>query len=198
MSQNVTKPLQQQVNRLTNQVNGLGLRRRGRRRRRGGNRSNILPGGIRLNDTEVLAVTDAATKMQAVEFAPTRSTLTRLDNEGNKFGRWSLIRVVINYIPTASLADTGTITYGILPGPINDTIKEEGDICKLKPFQKHSLWKSSSITVGNSVCIQRHLLVRKTNLNEDVVAFTLYISTTNRKMGVFRITYNVVLNYPKP
>lgn len=198
MSQNVTKPLQQQVNRLTSQVNGLGLRRRRRRTRRGGNRTSILPGGIRLNDTEVLAITAKTSELQMVEFAPTRSTLVRLDNEGNKFGRWSLIRVIINYIPTASLSDSGTIAYGILPGPKSDLIKAEADICKLKPFQKHALWKSSSITVGNSVCIQRHLLIKSTQISEDVVAFTLYISTTKPNMGLIRITYSVVLNYPKP
>lgn len=176
--------------------NGNGRRRRNRRRARGPNTA-ILPGGVRITDTEILSQSE---KLFVLEFCPGRTGLPRLDNEANKFTRWSLIRVVLTYQPTASLSDSGSFSYGILPGPKNDTLTEK-DITKLRPFQKHSLWKSSSLTVSNNIVVQRHLFTAapaETTRLEDSVGFCVYIFTSKKDLGTFRVNYSLVLNYPKP
>lgn len=171
--------------------------RRRNRRRGGGPNTAILPGGVRISDTEILA---QSADFLVLEFCPGRTGLPRLDNEADKFTRWSLIRVVLTYQPTASLGDSGSFSYGILPGPKNATVKAE-DITKLRPFQKHSLWKSSSLTVSNNIAVQRHMFTSSKDAKdrlEDSVAFSVYIKTSNKDLGTFRVNYSVVLNYPKP
>lgn len=178
-----------------NGSNGNQANRRRNRRARRGMPGNIMPGGVRIKDTEIFSLTKASDVLR-LPFCPGKTTLPRLDNEAAKFGRWSLVRVIITYQPTASLADKGAITYGILPGPPSDKIKSEGDIMKLRPFQKHALWKSSSLTVTNTIMIQKHMY---TNANsEDAVGFTIYISTADNALGILKLNYEVVLNYPKP
>lgn len=197
-STRTTRRLKQAASQLTKQMNGLSIAPRKRRRnRRGGKGTNkLLPGGVRIVDTEVLSFTDKSATVQAIPFCPGKTTLVRLDNEAAKFRRWSLIRVVINYQPTASLGDSGAITYGILPGPTNGKIAAETDIMKLRPFQKHALWKSSSLTISSNIMIQPHMLTNGTS--EDAVGFAIYVSTTDKALGVFKISYDIVLNYPNP
>lgn len=197
-SQASIKPLRQQVNRLTSELRNMSTNggRRRRRRRNTVPRSTILPGGIKLVDTEVLPFETKPSTLQVLEFCPGKTTLVRLDNEANKFGRWSLVRVVFTYQPTASLGDSGSITYGILPGPKSATIKAESDIARLKPFNKHSLWKASSLTVGSNICIQKHLITAGTDA--DSVAFCLYLSTSKPDLGLMKVSYHLILNYPHP
>lgn len=175
--------------------NRRGGRSRNRRRRRGNVGASIMPGGIRVNDTEVFSISKP-TDVVSLVFCPGKTTLPRLDREAAKYGRWSLIRVIISYQPTASLADKGAITYGILPGPASSTVSKEADIVKLRPFQKHALWKSSSITVSSNIMIQKHMYTG--NTTEDSVGFTVYFSTADEKVGVVRVSYELALNYPKP
>lgn len=170
-------------------------RRRRRNRRGGGVPGGLLPGGIKIRDTEIFPMPDKE-KLLVLQFCPGKSTLTRLDYEALKYRRWSLIRVSFSYQPTAALSDSGSVTYGILPGPADMKVVKEGDITKLKPFQKHSLWKSSSLTVSSNICIQPHYMTNATS--EDSVAFTMYLWTTNNSLGVMRVTYDLFLNYPKP
>lgn len=194
-SRNNTQRSAKRVNQLSRQMNGLSVRNRRRRRRRGTtNRANILQGGVQINDSEVFTI-PKADDVVVLEFCPGKTGLVRLDNEAKKFKRWSLIRVVITYQPTASLSDSGSITYGILPGPKDTTVVKD-TITRLRPFQKHALWKSSSLTVGSNVMIQSHMLT--SGNNEDSIGFCVYIQTSNKDLGVFRVTYSVVLNYPEP
>lgn len=196
-STRTTRRLKQAANQLTKQMSGMRINGRKRRnRRRNAGKANLLPGGIRIVDTEVLGLTEDAAKVQVLQFSPGKTKLVRLDNEATKFRRWSLVRVVINYQPTAALSDSGSITYGILPGPKSSAVKAEGDIMKLRPFQKHALWKSSSLTVSSNIMIQPHMLTNDDK--EDSVGFCIYICTTNKGLGVFRISYDLVLNYPNP
>lgn len=182
-------------------MNGGGGNRRNRRRRGGGAPRAIMPGGVRIVDTEVLPLTAEPDKLGVVQFCPGSTGLVRLDNEANKFGRWTLLRVVFTYQPTASLSDSGSITYGILPGPLNSSVTKD-TITKLKPFQKHSLWKSSSITVSRNIMMQMHMLTGKVvdtpTTTEDMVGFCFYYTTTKPSLGVLRVSYEVVLNFPKP
>lgn len=192
---NINRSKQQVAPSRARTMNGNGRRRN--RRRGGGPTAALLPGGIRISDTEILSQSD---KLFVLEFCPGRTGLPRLDNEAAKFTRWSLIRVVLTYQPTASLSDSGSFTYGILPGPKSDTIKAD-DITKLRPFQKHSLWKSSSLTVSNNITVQKHLFTSvpaSTDRLEDAVAFSVYIFTSKKDLGTFKVSYSVVLNYPKP
>lgn len=185
------------VAQLTKQTNAMSLRNSRRRRRRrngGGGRNNLMPGGVLLNDVEVLPVPDKE-KLFVCSFCPGKTGLVRLDHEATKFKRWSLIRVIITYQPTASLSDKGAITYGILPGPQDKTVTLE-KIVQLRPFQKHALWKSSSITVSASIMVQQHMYTSGTN--EDSVGFCLYINTSDNTLGLFRIHYQIALNYPEP
>lgn len=169
-------------------------RRRRRRRNGGGGRNNLLPGGVMLNDVEVLPVTEKD-KLFVCSFCPGKTGLVRLDHEASKFKRWSLIRVNITYQPTASLGDSGAFTYGILPGPKDNSVTAE-KIVQLRPFQKHALWKSSSITVSANIMVQQHMY---TNGNsEDHVGFCIYILTSDNTLGLLRISYQVALNYPEP
>lgn len=171
--------------------------RRRNRRRAGGPSMSILPGGVRITDTEVLS---QGKDLFVLQFCPGRTGLPRLDNEGNKFSRWSLVRVVLTYQPTASLSDSGSITYGVLPGPQDNTIKET-DITKLRPFQKHSLWKSSSVTISPNIVVQKHLFTANSTVTdrlEDSVAFCIYFKSSNSTLGTIRVSYTVILNYPKP
>lgn len=196
-----TARLKRQVTQLSNRLNNVNITRRRRRRgRRGATRATIMPGGVKIVDTEVLGLpaipSGKSASFMVMSFCPGNTKLVRLDNEAGKFKRWSLIRVNIVYQPTASLSDSGSITYGILPGPKSALIDEESEILKLRPFQKHSLWKASSITVSGSIMIQPHMLTN--GEKEDNVGFCLYISTTKPEVGCFRISYDLILNYPNP
>lgn len=197
-----TKRLQTRVKQLTNQMKGMSLnaRRRNRRRRGTGNRRALLPGGVRLVDTEVVAYGTISDKVLQVPFSPGKTKLTRLDLEGAKFGRWGFNRIILTFVPTASLTETGSIAYGVLPGPSTNIGK--GDITKLKPFQKHAVWKSSSITVSNNIMIQPHMLTNGDTA--DHVAFTIYMqfeglpTTSTSGSGVFKVTYDLYFNFPHP
>lgn len=147
-------------------------------------------------DTEVLALTADAKKLQVMIFSPGKTGLARLDAEAAKYSRYYINRVTITYSATASISDQTVVTYGLCPGAQASSIKGDGDITKLRPFNKHAAWNSSSSTVSRNIQATPYLYTN--GVDEDHVAFCLYITTGNEKLGCVKITYDVMMSYPIP
>lgn len=169
-------------------------RRRGKQTRKQG-RTPAMLGGLRAVDTEVLALAKDDT-LQVMAFSPGKTGLTRLDAESAKYMRWRLNRVTITYEPTGPSTSEETITYGILPGSLSASVTSAATIMKLRPFHKHTTFKSSSITVSSNIMSQQYLYT--SGIGEDEVAFCLYLLTTKAAQGVLKISYDITLAYPKP
>lgn len=157
-----------------------------------------MVGGLRVVDTEVFAqVKQAApTTVQVLHFCPGKTTLPRLDAEATKYKRWFLNRVVITYEPTATISDAATVTYGILPGKPATGVSDDGKIMALRPFNKHAVWKGSSLTVSRNIMAQPLLYCNGDG--DDYTAFCVYLVATDTTKGVFKIAYDLQLSYPQP
>lgn len=164
----------------------------GRRRRRGARGTPAMVGGLRCVDTEVFT---HKKDFQVMTFCPGSSGLPRLDAEAAKYSRWTLNRVTITFESAAVVTDVATFTYGILPGMVVATLDKAG-ITKLRPFVQHAAYKNGSITVTKSIMSQPYLYCSGTDA--DAVAFCLYINAGAEGKGVFKVSYDVSLAFPKP
>lgn len=151
-----------------------------------------MVGGLRCVDTEVYT---HKAGLNVLVFSPGKTTLPRLDAEASKYNRWTLNRVTVSFESSAVVTDESTFTYGILPGAKADSVKED-NITALRPFVQHAAYKNGSLTVTRAIMSQPYLYCN--GADADATAFCLYLAATAAGKGVFKISYDVTLSYPKP
>lgn len=144
-------------------------------------------------DLEIKAV-KASTSVQALTFRPSGSGLSRLDNIGKLYKRWKLKFVNIAYKSVYSTTTDGVVTYGIMAGGKDGDINTEDKITKLRPMERHAVWKSTTISVGPDIQSSPYLYTDKDDV--DGVAFTVYLYST--KDSTLQFSYMVELSFPHP
>nr|QTJ63717.1 hypothetical protein [Odonatan tombus-related virus] len=153
---------------------------------------------IIVRDTEMFAP-GKKTVFTTVTFNPGNDTATpRLNAEAKKFQRFRIRYFNIAYVSASSAASTGSMTFGVAPGPAITTVKAATDIMKLRPAQVIPVWRAATINQGANIDSSRFMFSQ--NATVDGVAFTLYSCHTSTEdvPGYFKASYEVELAYPIP
>lgn len=150
--------------------------------------------GDSLVNSEIFPVKEA-NKLQTFVFAPGKTDLPILDSLADRFTRYRINYVNISYCATDSTMNSGEINFGVAAGPVNAQIKDKATILMCRPNKSIATWKSTSVSVGKGIMPSAWLYTNDDS--RDGVAFVLYI-LSDKKTGTFKVSYNVVFDYPNP
>lgn len=190
---------------VVNQQTRRGRSRRGRGRGRGGrggNNRSIPPslgsggGLVVVQDVEYFKLTDI-NKIYVAEFNPSSAGLTRLKQFESMYERYRIVFFNFTFKPATSTYTSGSMTFGISPGPANGSVKDADTILKVRPSRMIPIYGKASVSLGQTIDSQRYMHCG--DKTADGVAFTFYAYTdASAVYGAFQVSYKVEFAYPRP
>lgn len=178
---------------------GRGRRGRGARARQFSPRAGPIstPGGGTITVVDSETLTYNSKKITVLTFNPASTALPRLSQYEKMYARYRILYMDIKYVPTTSAATTGSITFCVIPGPVNNTITTQDAILKCRPMRSVAIWQGATLPVSQTIDSQKFLYCGGST--EDGVAFVLYVwGDADPALGYFNISYKVQFAYPKP